>query len=404
MDMKTTNGQKLFIVGASRLQLPAIEKAREMGLKLAVADLNPQAPGARLADQFYCVSTHDEEGIYKAARSFGSHGVMTLATDMPMRSVAYACQGLGLPGIPYSLALTATDKGKMREVFREKEVPGPWFVLLDKADELGQHLDKLTYPLICKPVDRSGSRGVSLVREPGDLARAVDQSAKVGLSGRVILEEFMEGPEVSCEMIVVDGISHLLQITDKQTSGEPFFVETGHSQGSMLPSDQQSQIESVAKQALSALGINNCPAHVEMILTREGPKIVELGARLGGDWIASHLVPLSTGIDLVKLVIELALDRRPLDLGRQEAASAILFLTAETGRIKAIKLDPALETLPGLEEIMVWAKEGDQVKKLQSSVDRLGCVIARAGRPQEALAICREALSRISILTEDPML
>ncbi|HHX13897.1 MAG TPA: hypothetical protein GX726_02950, partial [Clostridiales bacterium] len=155
--------KNLFIVGASILQLPAIEKAKEMGLHVGVADYNTHAVGIPYADEYFNVSTINERGIYEAARSFRADGIMTLATDMPMRSVAYACEKLGLPGISYDTAIKVTDKGEMIKAFKKSRVAHPWFYVASSEEEFNKQKKNIKYPCIIKPTDNAGSRGVILV-------------------------------------------------------------------------------------------------------------------------------------------------------------------------------------------------------------------------------------------------
>lgn len=144
--------KKLLIIGASVLQLPAIKKAKEMGLYVAVADYNPKAVGIEYADEYFEVSTIDEERIYQVAKDFNADGIMTLATDMPMRSVAYATSKLKLVGISYDTALKATDKGAMISAFEKMGVEHPWYFIVDNPDMVDSVISKITYPCICKPI------------------------------------------------------------------------------------------------------------------------------------------------------------------------------------------------------------------------------------------------------------
>lgn len=226
--------KKLFILGASVLQLPAIIKAKEMGLYIGVADFNPKAVGIPYANDFFEVSTIDEEGIYQAAKKFKADGIMTLATDMPMRAVAYSTSKLGLVGISYETAIKATDKGKMIEAFEVAGVEHPWFYILNDIKALDKIESRIQYPCISKPLDNAGSRGVTLIQNHRQLKDAVAYSSSSSREGGVIIEEYLHGNEVSVEIMVVDGIVHVLQVTDKLTTGAPHFVEMGHSQPSRV--------------------------------------------------------------------------------------------------------------------------------------------------------------------------
>ena len=389
--------KRLLIIGASILQLPAVLKAREMGLYVAVADFNPNAMAIPYADEYYNVSTIDEAGVCAAAKAFGADGIMTLATDMPMRSVAYSCKALGLTGISYDTAVKATDKGEMIKAFAAAGVEHPWYYIVPRDAGADVLPDNITYPCITKPTDNAGSRGVMLVRGREELEAALSYSRENGRSGNVILEEYMTGSEVSVEIIVWQGEVHVLQVTDKLTTGAPHFVEMGHSQPSRLPKADLEKIRDLAIRAVKAVGIDNGPAHVEIMLTEKGPTMVELGARMGGDCITSHLVPLSTGIDMVKATIDISLGQSPDIAPKWEKGSAIRFFDAPEGTITAIDGLENAEKIPGVQEITFTKHPGDTVTAIGSSTDRAGFVIAQADTPREAAEVCRRVAETIRI-------
>ena len=390
--------KKLLIIGASILQLPAIKKAKEMGFFVGVVDYNPSAVGVPLADEFFCVSTIDIEGVVKVAETFGPDGIMTLATDMPMRSIAAACERLGLPGLSPDTALRSTDKGEMIKCFAGHGVEHPWYFILKSPDALDSVKEKITYPCITKPTDNSGSRGVMLVHTEQELRESVAYSAQNGRSGGVIVEEYMSGPEVSVEVIVTGGEPHVLQVTDKLTTGAPHFVEMGHSQPSRLDAGDLDKIRDLAKRAVLAVGIQNGPAHVEIILTKDGPKMVELGARMGGDCITTHLVPLSTGIDMIEATIKIACGEKPDIEPKWEKGSAIRFLDAPRGTIAAIEGAAEAEKIEGVREISFTKGVGDTVGDIGSSTDRTGFVIAQADTAKNAVDICERARNTTKII------
>ncbi|MBQ3053599.1 MAG: ATP-grasp domain-containing protein [Clostridia bacterium] len=389
--------KKLLIIGASVLQLPAIIRAKEMGLCVAVADFNPEAIGIPYADRYYNVSTIDEVGVYNAAKDFGADGIMTLATDMPMRALAYATKKLGIPGISYDTAIKSTDKGEMIKAFKEHNVSHPWYYIVSDIMELEKVAYNITYPCISKPTDNSGSRGVMLINSEDELKKAVEYSSSQGRKGGVIIEEYMKGFEVSVEIIVLDGVCHILQVTDKLTTGAPHFVEMGHSQPSGLPEDKIEEIHTLAKKAVFAVGITNGPAHVEIMLTENGPKMIELGARMGGDCITTHLVPLSTGIDMVKATIDIALGQVPDIMPKFHKGSAIRFLDAPCGEIAEITGCDNAKEIDGIREISLTKKVGDMSGSIDSSTDRLGFVIAQQDTSAKAIESCEKALEFIKI-------
>lgn len=389
--------KKLLIIGASILQLPAIKKAKELGHYVAVADFNPNAVGIPYADKFYNASTIDIEAICKVAKEYQPDGIMTLATDMPMRSIAAATSRLGLPGISMDTAIKSTDKGEMIKAFKEHGVESPWFYIIENIDMLNGLLPTISYPCILKPTDNAGSRGVMLVNSEEELTEAYQYSVSQSRGGLVILEEYMTGPEVSVEVMVVDAEPHVLQVTDKLTTGAPYFVEMGHNQPSMLPADDVERIKDLACRAVKSVGINCGPSHVEIKLTPTGPKMVELGARMGGDCITTHLVPLSTGIDMIKATIDVSLGLTPDITPTLHKGSAIRFFDAPCGLISAIEGAEEAKSVEGVREISFTKKVGDEVTEIHSSVDRCGFVIAQCESAQEAIEVCDKVKKIISL-------
>ena len=389
--------KRIMIIGASILQLPAIKKSKEMGLYVAVADYNPNAIGIPYADEYFNVSTIDEEGVYQAAKKFRADGIMTLATDMPMRSVANATSKLGLPGITYDTAVKATDKGEMIKAFEATGVEHPWYFIISGANALKEVEDCITYPCISKPVDNAGSRGVMLIHSRAELKGAIEYSSSNGRKGGVIIEEYLQGNEVSVEIMSIDGYAHVLQVTDKLTTGAPHFVEMGHSEPSRLGEENVGKITSLAKRAVKAVGIENGPAHVEIMLTENGPKMIELGARMGGDNITTHLVPLSTGIDMVKATIQVALGEKPDIRPKFEKGSAIRYFKEQYGVISNIEGVSAAEQLKGVKQVTLVKKIGDTVGEIGSSVDRIGFVIAQGAIAEDAVETCEKAIDQIKI-------
>ena len=389
--------KRLLIIGASILQLPAIKKAKELGHYVAVADFNPNAVGIPYADEFYNASTIDIEAICKVAEEFKPDGIMTLATDMPMRSIAAAISRLGLPGISMDTAIKSTDKGEMIKAFKEHGVESPWFYIIENVTVLNALLPQLSYPCILKPTDNAGSRGVMLVKSAEELIEAYQYSVSQSRGGLVILEEYMTGPEVSVEVMVVDGEPHVLQVTDKLTTGAPYFVEMGHNQPSMLPAEDVEKIMDLACRAVKSVGINCGPSHVEIKLTPTGPKMVELGARMGGDCITTHLVPLSTGVDMIKATIDVSLGLNPDITPTQQKGSAIRFLDAPNGIIKVIEGVEKAQNIDGVQEVSLTKAIGDEVTEIHSSLDRCGFVIAQCDSANDAIEVCEKAKKEIQI-------
>lgn len=389
--------KKILILGASILQLPAILKAKEQGFYTIVTDMNPNTMGIAYADKFYHVNTIDVEGTVTLAEKIRPDGIMTLATDLPMRSLAAATTKLGLPGISYETAIKATDKGEMIKAFEVAGVEHPWYSILKDEKELKNVLPNITFPCVIKPTDNAGNRGVSFAKDEAELLSLYQYSHDNSHSGDVIIEEYMEGQEVSVEIIVSHGKVNILAVTDKLTQGKPYFVEIGHSEQSQLGNENVAKIKDLATRAVKAIGIDNSPAHVEIMLTKDGPKMVELGARMGGGCITTHLVPLSTGIDMIKSVMDLAMGGEPDVIPKFDKGSALRHIVDIEGEIVSIGgLDEA-RAFPGVTEVTMLKGIGDKVGYFKNGADRIGYVIAQGKDSVDAIRICEEAMKLIQI-------
>lgn len=386
-----------MIIGASVLQLPAIIKAKEMGLHVAVVDFNPQAVGIPYADKYYNASTMDEVAVLAAAEDYQPDGIMTLATDMPMRGVAKTSDKLHLHSINYETAVRATDKYDMIKAFKEHNVPSPWFFVVDTLEELRAHETDVTFPCIIKPTDNAGSHGVAKVYSFQELLDNYEYAHSCSRHGKVIVEEYLDGPEVSVEVMVVDGVVNILQITDKITTEAPHFVEIGHTQPSRLPVATQEAIRNVAVAACKAIGIDKGPAHVEMKVTKRGPIMIELGARMGGDNITTHLVPLSTGIDMVSSTIKVALGEDPVIEPTLHCGSAIRYFEVPYGTIRSIENVEEAKKIPDVKQITFTKEVGEDSTPIHCSNDRIGFVIAQGTTAEDAIAACEKAMKTIQI-------
>jgi biotin carboxylase len=298
---------KLAIIGASYLQLPLVQKAKEMGVETHCFAWTDGAVCKDYCDFFYDISVTEKETILKICKELNVDGVTTIATDLPMITIAYITQEMGLVGNSFATAVQSTDKAIMRSCFDKEKVSSPKF--LDVSSALIELPKVYKLPVIVKPVDRSGSRGVTKVDDIEQLEKAISIALEQSISGRAIVEEFIEGQEVSVETISWKGKHYILAVTDKVTTGAPHFVELEHHQPSDLSSEIIEKIKILTLEGLNAVGITYGAAHTEVKINEEGmPFIIEIGGRMGGDFIGSDLVRLTTGYDYVKAVINVALN------------------------------------------------------------------------------------------------
>ena len=372
--------QKLAVIGASYLQQPLVEKAKEMGLEVHCFAWEDGAVCKDIADHFYPISIIEKEEILSICQQIGINGICTIASDVAAPTVAYVAEKMGLVGNSYESAVRANNKYLMRESFSKADVPCPKYMVATpetlNTPTVLDGLREFQYPIIIKPSDRSGSLGVSKICTPAEYYPAIDKAMEVSFRHEAMIEEFIEGREISVEFISYQGHHYPLQITDKVTTGAPHFVELEHHQPSSLSKDMYATIYSITEKALDALGITNGASHSEYKITPKGRiAIMEIGARMGGDFIGSNLVRLSTGYDFLKGVIDVALGNFEAPRITEHHYSGVYFLCKETEQLLPIienwKENPAF----------VYGEITDtELHKVEKSSDRSGYVIYKSNK------------------------
>lgn len=302
--------KNLAIIGASYLQLPLIEKAKEMGYTTHVFAWAADDVGETAADFFYPISITEKETITEKCREIGICGITSIATDLGAVTVNYVANALGLAGNSMDSTYKSTNKHLMRKAFEAHGDPSPRSILVDETTELSSI--QLKFPIIVKPTDRSGSRGIYKLENPEGFEKAIDLAISEGFEKKALIEEFAEGQEYSVEGISYHGSHHILAVTLKHTTGAPHFIETGHLEPAPISNETFERIVNVVTHALDSLGITNSASHSEIKIDKDGNiKIIEIGGRMGGDCIGSDLVLYSTGIDYVRAVIQVACGIEP---------------------------------------------------------------------------------------------
>lgn len=361
--------KKLAIIGASYLQLPLVKKAKEMGLETYCFAWEEGSVCRDIADNFYPISILEKDKILDVCREIGIDGITTIASDTAIVTVNYVACKLGLISNPDQYSEITTNKYLMRRCFAENDIPSPKFALVDESDSY--NIRGFKFPLIVKPTDRSGSRGVEKVLDPVLLESAIRRAQNESFEHKAIIEEFVTGREISVESISYHGVHYILQITDKVTTGSPYFVELEHHQPSTLAADIQDRVKEIVNKALSSLHIKHGASHSELKITEDGDiKIIEIGARMGGDFIGSDLVCLSTGYDFLKGVIEVALGKftEPVMMGNY--CSGVYFLSKETEKLKDV-----IQNYTLFPEIVKAEITDSELKHIECSSDRSGYLI-----------------------------
>ena len=328
----------IAIIGANDFQNQLILRAKAMGYVTHVFAWQCGDVGEKTADYFYPVSIVEKERILEICRAVRPAGVCSIASDLAAITVNFVAEGLGLTGNGMVSAMTATNKHLMRLAFEKAGLPSCKSILVTGDTDLNAL--PLTYPVIVKPTDRSGSRGIRKVTDPAELPEAVQFAREPSFEKKVLVEEFAEGREYSVEYLSRKGEHHFLAVTGKFTTGAPLFVETG---------------KALVPRVLDSLGVQYGASHTELKVDGRGDiRLIECGARMGGDCIGSDLVPLSTGVDFVRGVIDIACGVEPSFEPTGDthvAAVRFLFSQADLEALEAIRREKP-ESLYRVSEIL----------------------------------------------------
>jgi len=397
--------QTVLIIGAGRLQVPVIKKAKEMGMHTVATDYSTSAPGLALSDDRIIISTRDIDGSVREARRYHREirhidGVLTVGTDASM-TVAAVANALGLPGIRFINAEAASNKLKMRSRLHEHAVPCPRFGECWTLDDALDHFNRLGRgPVVLKPSDNMGARGVSRADDEAGIRSAFAYAKEATPSGEVIIEEYMEGPELSIDALVYRGEIHITGVADRLIARPPWFVETGHIMPSNLPPAMQEDAIRVFVAGIKALGIDMGAAKGDIKVTPTGAMVGEIAARLSGGFMSAYTYPYSSGVDLMANAIRIALGQPPRGLeeklGRVSMESAII---PPPGRVIAIRgLEEAL-ALRGVRHVFLNVDIGDVVVTPRSNVEKAGHIIAVGETREDAIRIIEAAQKAIQIET-----
>jgi biotin carboxylase len=386
--------KRLLVLGAGSAQLGLLEAARTRGLFTIAVDRDPAAPGFALADRRAIISTEDERGIERLAAAERIDGVIAPGIDWPVGIAARVAAKLGLahPLEPATAGL-AVSKARQRERFDAAGVPQPrWWLVLEPADDL-------PLPSIVKAPDRQGQRGLSVIRGEEELATAIEAAIAASRNGAALVEEVVEGPELTVNAFSIDGAFHALTVTDRITAEPPAFgVALAH----VWPSEAGTGAAvDVARRAVEALGIRNGPTYTQLRVGPDGPKVMELAARLGGGHDA-ELCEAALGVDLNRLALAAALGeeiRRPEPAARVGGACTA-FLVPPPGELLSLEGVEEAQRSDGVERVRLYRRPGFRFGDFRVGADRAGAVLAVGESRAEAYERARAAAALIRFQTD----
>jgi len=400
----------LLIVSGGIEAADAVKRARDMGLHVVVSDINSEAPGFAYAHDRLIADVYGAEETARAAGRYAREqraidGVLCVAADAPF-TAALVAERLGLPGINVATAKLACDKLAMKRRFKECGVPVPWFAPVASAGELAAIITERGRDLVIKPADSRGSRGVQRIARVADIDAAFQLAQKHSPTGRVMVEDYLDGPQVSTESIVTRGRCFTPGFSDRNYEllevHAPFFIENGGDLPSHLPPAMQDKVKSVVAAAAAALGVENGTVKGDIVVHKGEPYVIELAARLSGGFFCTREIPLNTGVDFIGCAIRVALGESipaaELEPKRQQHVIQ-RYAFPRPGRVTAVRGAEAARKVSGVQDIVVTAKLGDIIPPAGDKRPSAAMVLATGTSREAALAAAKAGLAAIHIET-----
>lgn len=379
--------KRLLMLGGGFLQTYVIQKARSLNYYVLCLDANPNAEGFQYANESAVINIVDTEACLEYARTHNIDGVLTAATDYGVLAMSYIATELNLPGINYSSAKIIKNKAAVRKCLYEAHADDTGYSHeIYSIEDAKNASSKLSYPVMVKPCDGSGSRGASRVDTPTDFVDACIYAMEGSITHRAVVEPFIEGHEYGVESFVDNGVIHILAVMQKEMTEPPYYAELGHRIPSGLPDELESKVKNCVRNAIIALGINHGSVNMDLILGNRGDvHIVDIGARMGGNLIGSHIVRYGTGIDYIANMIKAAVgDHTAWKPQWQPCAVATQLLALKPGKIKELPDFDAIKIKYEV-EIEHHMNIGNTITPYRTNLDGCGYVIAHRHDVDDAI-------------------
>ncbi len=379
----------LLVLGGGRLQKKIINQAEKNGIAVAVVDSNPTAPGMSLGSYNFKISSTDYEANLRLAKDLKINGILTIGTDQPVIVAAKISHNLNLPSfISPETALLATNKELMKLTLSSNNIPTARYFIIDSLKDkkiIKEKLKSLRFPVVIKPTDSQGQRGVFLIDNEHFLFDYGTEALKSSKAGKLVVEEYMEGLEVTANAWVYKGEVYLLALTDRVTYFNPpsIGICLAHIFPSKYGKQSLDEIKKLLKQTVKAFYINEGPLYIQMLLSSKGPLIVELACRVGGGH-EEDLIPIVAGVDVRQCLINFALGR-PYEFNCYDFNYDLVkehygvFFIAAKGRDEVVNCIPLEKQVSS--EALLWGEfyvvKGNMVNELTNATDRIGAFLVK---------------------------
>lgn len=390
--------KKLLMLGGGFLQNFVIKKAREMGYYVYCLDADPKAVGFESANESAVINIIDLEACLNYAMEKKVDGVLTAATDFSVLTMSYIAQKMGLPGINYASAQLIKNKAKVRKCLFDAHADDTGYSYeITSLEEAREMLPKIKFPIMMKPVDGSGSRGASKVERPENFKKACEFAISGSISHRAVAEPFVVGKEYGVESFVDNGDIHVLAVMQKDMTLPPFYAELGHAIPSGLPVEVEDRIKECVRKALVAMGVNHGSVNMDILVSEDySVHIVDVGARMGGNLIGSHIILSGTGIDYMGNMIKAAVgDKTDWNPISNPEPVATKLLALHPGIVKGLPNFNKLENEYGV-KIEHHLHIGDTITPYRTNLDGCGYVVATGENVEDAISLAAKVKDEIN--------
>ncbi len=385
--------KKLLFLGGAMQQIPAIKKGKELGYYVITCDYLPNNPGHEFADEYHNVSTTDVKAVLELAKKLEIDGIVAYASDPAAYTAAYVAEHMGLPTSPLRSVEILSRKDLFRAFLAENDFNVPFAKGYSKSYDAIAEADIYKYPVMVKPVDSSGSKGVVKVTDPLELPDAIDEALSYSRSGLYIIEEFIEkqGYQISGDGFSVDGRLVFTSYGNElyQKAGMRDYVAMGEFWPTLFAPDVIDDLNAQLQRLIALLDMKTTAYNIEAIVAKDGKVyILEFAPRNGGSYIP-QLINYATGVDLVEYTVKAAAGEDCNDLVQKPTVgvwSNYMIFSKESGIFKGIKFDEKFEK-ENLLELHCTAKPGDEISAYTNTTNSLGTVLFKAQTVEEMTEI-----------------
>jgi len=395
----------VLVLGAGYWQIPLIKTVQRLGYRALAIDRNPDAEGGKVADRFEAVDITDAESAVELGKSTGITGAVSDQTDLSVPALARICEALDLPGPSPETAHNTTNKARMRLLAGEAGLENPSYRVCASIDEAVSAIDEdhpdapggVGIPCVVKPTDSQASRGVQLIEHRKDIRPAAEEALGFSREGRILVEEYLVGREVTVEGCRYAGETHLLGISTKRHTPPPHILAMNLDFPAQLPPDRIEEIHGVYERLVDALGIEAGSIHGELIVTDDGIYLIEMANRGGGSGTSSHCIPAISGVDLLEANVRYAVGDERRVVRTKDRAGVLRFFLFPPGRVNNIEGVEKASNLDGVVNFVMYIKPGDKLVPPVMDTQRHACLITVGDTLDEAKRIADEVERMVAV-------